>query len=134
MALENKSLKLAQFSFYFCLFFNEVSNFQPLTHNCFLFIQDENSYVVPDYCGKLQLNVEEAVLFLAISYKGDPNESYVCLLADKSALYHEGWWFYVHSQELLNYLIALKMEMYELVFKSFYHHHLYFLENFSIFI
>lgn len=59
--------------------------------NCLLLFQDENSEVVPGHCGKLQLNVEEASLFLAISYKGDPNESYVCLLADKSALYHEGW-------------------------------------------
>ena len=55
-----------------------------------LIFQEENLDIIPDYCGKLQLNVEESTLFLALNYKGDPNESYVCLLADKSALFHEG--------------------------------------------
>lgn len=53
-------------------------------------LTDESLDAAPTHCGKLQLRVEDASLFLAISYKGDPNESYMCLISDKSALYHDG--------------------------------------------
>ncbi|XP_035226109.1 autophagy-related protein 2 homolog A-like [Stegodyphus dumicola] len=51
---------------------------------------DADNKVMPEYCGKLQLHVEDGQLFIASSYKGDPNESYLCFLAEKSSLYHKG--------------------------------------------
>ncbi|XP_054715680.1 autophagy-related protein 2 homolog B-like [Uloborus diversus] len=51
---------------------------------------DENGEAISDFCGKLQLRVEEGLIFIASSYKGDSNESYLCLLSEKSCLYHDG--------------------------------------------
>ncbi|KAG8189257.1 hypothetical protein JTE90_013785 [Oedothorax gibbosus] len=51
---------------------------------------DKAGCVFPEICGKLQLYVEDGLIFLASSYRGDKNESYLCVLADKSTLYHNG--------------------------------------------
>ncbi|XP_042904044.1 autophagy-related protein 2 homolog B isoform X1 [Parasteatoda tepidariorum] len=52
-------------------------------------ILDNANKPLPDVCGKLQLYVEDSQIFVASSYKGDPNEGYICVLADKSILYHK---------------------------------------------
>ncbi|GBM63346.1 Autophagy-related protein 2 A [Araneus ventricosus] len=51
-------------------------------------ILDNSNEVIPDVCGKLLLSAEEGHLFIASSYKGDDNEAYFCILAEKSTLYH----------------------------------------------
>ncbi|XP_055954080.1 autophagy-related protein 2 homolog B-like [Argiope bruennichi] len=54
-------------------------------------ILDSANEVIPDVCGKLLLSAEEGHLFIASSYKGDDNEAYFCVLAEKSTLYHNAF-------------------------------------------